>query len=106
MPLTLNDKTCFVFFELKYFYNHAPIFGNLITIKVWVALEACIGEPAVHRHVLLSREFIDVSVPAAMGQIPREQVALVDTAEIPGPDPFCKSVRLGVVHMFVNCGDL
>ena len=40
VPLTLDDKMCLVFSELKYFYYHAPMFGNLKTIKVWVGMDA------------------------------------------------------------------
>jgi hypothetical protein len=29
MTLPLEDQVCLVFFELEYFYNHAPIFGHL-----------------------------------------------------------------------------
>lgn len=43
VPLPLDEKTCLVFFELKYFYNHAPMVGKLKTIKVWVAPDADCG---------------------------------------------------------------
>jgi hypothetical protein len=36
VTLPLDDEACLVLFELDYFYNHAPMFGNLKTIKVWV----------------------------------------------------------------------
>jgi len=29
MTLSLDDESCLVFFEFKYLYNHAPMFGNL-----------------------------------------------------------------------------
>ena len=39
MPLPLDDEMCLIFFKLDHFYNHAPIFGNLTSIKVWVTPE-------------------------------------------------------------------
>jgi len=37
MSFTLNEETCLVVLQLEYFYNHAPMFGELITINVWVS---------------------------------------------------------------------
>ena len=38
-PCPCDDEPHFVFFEIENFYNHAPMFGHLKTIKVWVATE-------------------------------------------------------------------
>jgi hypothetical protein len=37
MSFTLNEETCLVAFQLEYFYNHAPMVGELKTINVWVS---------------------------------------------------------------------
>ena len=37
MSFTLNEETGLVALQLEYFYNHAPMFGDLKTINVWVS---------------------------------------------------------------------
>ena len=37
MSLSLDEESHFIIFEIEYFNNHAPMFGHLKTIKVWVA---------------------------------------------------------------------
>jgi hypothetical protein len=36
MPLPLQDEPCLVLFQFEYFYDHAPMVGELKTINVWV----------------------------------------------------------------------
>jgi hypothetical protein len=69
VPLTLDDKTCLVFFELKYFYNHAPMFGNLKTIKVWVETNSSPGIPELlgKRIRIPSGKFEDIAILAEVG---------------------------------------
>ena len=105
MPLTLDDEACLVFFELKYFYNHAPMVGNLKTIKVWVATNASPDVPASMIRSDPSGEFKDIAISAEMGQIPGKQVALMDTTEIFRFKPVCKHACFEIIHMFVNCGN-
>ena len=39
MPLPLQNEPCLVAFQLEYFYDHAPMVGELKTINVWVHQE-------------------------------------------------------------------
>ena len=42
MPLLLYDEPCLVALQFEYFYDHAPMFGEVKTINVWVDQEPAV----------------------------------------------------------------
>ena len=55
VALPLYNEPCLVFLEFEYLYNHAPIFGNLKTIKVWVRRYAGMDPIAAEKIVNLNK---------------------------------------------------
>ena len=53
----------------------------------------------------LSGKFKNIAVPAEMGEVPGEEVALMDATEIFRFKSVRKHARIEIIHVLVNCGD-
>ncbi len=79
------------------------MFGNLKTIKVWVVKMPRSDKTTFPvKNQDSSGKFEYIAIPAEMGQIPREEVALVDTTEIFWFESVRKHARIEIIHVFVN----
>jgi len=53
----------------------------------------------------LSGKIKNIAVPAEMGEVPGEEVALMDATEIFRFQPVRKHARIEIIHVLVNRGD-
>jgi uncharacterized protein YwqG len=68
MPFPLYDEPCLVALQLEYFYDHAPMFGDVKTINVWVD-----QEPAAIKKENLIKESLEcksLAVHSDVGEVP------------------------------------